>query len=247
MSQLVLHRGGRLVDRAELDHVELPPSTDTWFPLRHGHVLATVESTLGDAGFTVTRSQLALSRDDARFFGTLDLSTPIADGVTLTVGVRNSIDKTFPIGLCAGTRVFVCDNLAFSAEIYVAKKHTRFGGRRFQEGIAAAVGSLHQYQEVEAGRIAAFQGRELTEMEAAAYLLHAFEQNVLTTRSLPIAIREWRTPELASFEPRTKWSLFNAFTSALKDRQANPAQFAALTMRVYRLLDEQAALSALSA
>ena len=46
MSQLMLHRGARLVDRAGLDLVEAPPPTDTWFPLRHSQVLTTVVETL---------------------------------------------------------------------------------------------------------------------------------------------------------------------------------------------------------
>lgn len=246
MSQLMLHRGARIVERAELDQVEAPPPTNSWFPLRHGQVLSTVEETLGIAGFAITRSQFALSQDDARFFGTLDLATPIIDGVTMTVGVRNSTDKTFPIGLCAGNRVFVCDNLAFSAEIYVAKKHTRFGEQRFHEGIATAIGSLRQYQDVEARRIVDYRERELGETEAAACLLHGFEQGILTTRTLPQAIEEWRKPALEDFQPRTAWSLFNAFTSALKERQSNPAQFAALTMRVYRLLDRPIMADALA-
>ncbi len=240
MSQLILHRGASVVERADLDQVEAPPPTDTWFPLRHSQVLSTVEETLGDAGFVITRSNLALSQDKARFFGTLDLSTSIVEGVTMTVGVRNSTDKTFPIGLCAGNRVFVCDNLAFSAEIYVATKHTRFGQRRFHEGIATAVGSLQQYQQVEANRIVAYRERSVNETEAAACLLHAFERKILTTRTLQQVIDEWRKPVLDDFRPRTAWSLFNAFTNALKDRQSNPAQFAALTMGVYRLLDQSA-------
>lgn len=239
MSQLILHRGSRVVERAELDRVEAPPATDTWFPLRHSQVLSTVEQTLGDAGFAITRSQYGLSQDDSRFFGTLDLATAITEGVTLTVGVRNSTDKTFPIGMCAGSRVLVCDNLAFSAEILVVKKHTRHGQHRFHEGIATAVGSLREYQQVEAGRIGLYRERAVDETEAAACLLHAFEDGILTTRTLPLAIDEWRKPSVEEFQPRTAWSLFNAFTSALKDRQGNPAQFAALTMRVYRLLDQQ--------
>ena len=45
MSQLILHRGARPVERAELDQVEAPPPTGTWFPLRHSQVLSTVEET----------------------------------------------------------------------------------------------------------------------------------------------------------------------------------------------------------
>jgi len=39
-----------------------------------------------------------VSQDRHKFFGTLDLSTPVSDGVALAVGVRNSTDQTFPLG-----------------------------------------------------------------------------------------------------------------------------------------------------
>src|SRR5687768_1275796 len=126
-ANLCLHRGARIVDRNELDAVEAPPSTETWFPLRHGHVLDTVLATLQSSGFEIHNSQLSLTQDNARFFGTLDLSTTVAGGTTLAVGVRNSVDKTFPLGFCAGCRVFVCDNLAFRSELLVARKHTLNG------------------------------------------------------------------------------------------------------------------------
>jgi hypothetical protein len=237
---LILHKGARHIERDELDAVECPPPTETWFPLRHSQVLSTVERTLGDAGFTITRSQYGLSPDDSRFFGTLDLSAPIIEGVSLTVGVRNSTDKTFPIGMVAGSRVFVCDNLAFNSEIYVSKKHTRFGKERFEEGISQALTALTQFQQVEALRISHYRDTVLDEDHAAAALLHAFELGIVSTRSLPEAIDEWRHPTLAEFEPRTAWSLFNAFTSALKQRQANPAEFASLTMKLYGLIDREA-------
>lgn len=237
---LILHKGARPIERAELNLIEAPPPTDTWFPIRHGQVLETVERTLGNAGFEIRKAQYGISSDQARFFGTLDLATTITEGVSLCVGVRNSVDKTFPIGLTAGSRVFVCDNLAFNSDIYVSKKHTRFGKERFDEGISKALTALEQFRQVEALRIAHYRGTVLDEDEASATLLHAFEEGILSTRTLPEAINEWRHPTLDQFEPRTAWSLFNAFTEALKKRQANPAEFASLTMKLYGLIDRQA-------
>ena len=238
---LILHRGARPVERAELDLIEAPPATETWFPIRHSHVLETVEQTLGNAGFQISKAQYGISQDGARFFGTLDLTAPITEGVSLCVGVRNSVDKTFPIGLTAGSRVFVCDNLAFNSEIYVSKKHTRFGKERFDEGISHALTALGQFRQVEASRIAHYRDTVLDDDRASATLLRAFEEGILSTRSLPEAINEWRHPALEDFQPRTAWSLFNAFTAALKERASvSPAQFAALTMRLYGLIDQQA-------
>jgi hypothetical protein len=84
-------------------------------------VLSYAERALEESGYAVDRSSLALSRDDARFFGTLTLHTPLSDGVGLAVGLRSSLDKSISLQWCCGSRVFVCDNLAFSAETVVAR------------------------------------------------------------------------------------------------------------------------------
>src|SRR4029079_3093952 len=107
-----------------------------------GRVLDTALQTLGEAGYQVERTKLGVSHDGQRFFGTLDLVAPLATGVTLAVGLRNSVDKSFPMGFCAGSRVFVCDNLAFRSDLLVRRKHTTNGQARFSNDIAAAVGSL---------------------------------------------------------------------------------------------------------
>ncbi len=92
-------------------------------------------------GFTVQREQLTVTKEGKRFFGTLDLVSTLADGVTLSVGIRNSVDKSFPIGFCAGSRVLVCDNLAFHGELLVTRKHTKHGATRFGLDIDHAVES----------------------------------------------------------------------------------------------------------
>ena len=70
-------------------------------------------------------------RDGSRFFGTLDLASPLAERTSLCVGIRNSTDQSFPLGFVAGSRVFVCDNLAFRSELMVRRKHTLHGERDF--------------------------------------------------------------------------------------------------------------------
>lgn len=236
-STLILHRGARQVPRSELDAVVVPQPTATWFPIGHAQVLDATIQTLNNASFEVTRTSLALSRDDARFFATLDLLSPVAAGVNLAVGVRNSIDRSLPISFCAGSRVFVCDNLSFSSEIVVARKHTKFGEVRFNEAICQAVQSLNQYRELEAARIRRFQSTELSADEADALLLRAYEQQLVGAPALSRVIEEWRQPSYEEFQPRTLWSLFNSFTTVLGSRQrSSPQQFAALTIRLQDFL-----------
>src|ERR1700730_8762988 len=130
-SSLCLHAGARTVTREELSEYKAPPPEGRWYPVSHARVLETVKGTLHEAGYEVKKEILSLSQNGHRFFGTLDLGTSIASGVCLAVGVRNSTNKSFPLGFCAGERVFVCDNLAFSSELLVRRKHTRFGRDRF--------------------------------------------------------------------------------------------------------------------
>src|SRR5205823_14333777 len=116
-------------------------------------VLASVKETLRGAGYAVRSEKYALARSGARFFGVLDLETPLAEGVSLSVGVRNSVDKSFPLGFAAGSRVFCCDNLAFRAELLVRRKHTVNGMRAFGTAIGSAVASLVSFKEAEEQRI----------------------------------------------------------------------------------------------
>jgi hypothetical protein len=237
-SSLVTHCGARAVSREDLERVEAPPATGTWFPIKHSAVADAVSASLAAAGFEVRSTKFALSRGDARMFATMDLAAPMGSGVNLAVGVRNSTDKSFPLGFCAGARVFVCDNLAFRSELLVKRKHTRFGRDRFEEAICQAVRSLGQFKEQEANRILRLQHTALGDEAAESWILRGYEKGVVSHLLLPRVLKEWRQPSFEDFRPRTLWSLFNAFTAALGERQkSNPQQFAALTIRLAHLLD----------
>lgn len=237
-SVLVLHRGARSVSLDELREVHPPAPVGRWHPIAHARVVDVVTQAIGEAGYAVRRSQFGLTPDGHRCFGTLDLDSALAHGVGLSVGVRNSSDKSFPLGFCAGSRVFCCDNLAFRAELLVKRKHTRHGEQRFVAAIAGAVASLKAFREVEAERIERFARTEVSPDLADALILRAFERGMIGARELPRVIREWRSPAHAEFQPRTVWSLFNAFTGGLKERcLARPAEYAVQTMRLNGLLD----------
>jgi hypothetical protein len=244
-SSLVTHCGARLVSREQLEEIEAPPATDTWFPVKHATVIDTVQGTLREAGFVVKRAQFAISRGNARLFSTLDLETPLGDGAALAVGVRNSLDKSLPLGFCAGSRVFCCDNLAFQSDLIVHRRHTRFGQERFREAIAQAVGRLDTFRTAESLRIRLLQQTAVADQAAESLLLRSFEQQIVSHRMLARVIKEWREPSFEAFRPRTLWSLLNAFTTVLGDlQQRNPQRFVSLSMRLSALLgggtDEEA-------
>ena len=245
-TSLVAHCGGRIVTREELNAIEAPSPTATWFPVKHGLVIDTVTRLLGDAGFQINGVKYAVSRNDARMFAVVDLVAAVATGVNLAVGIRNSTDKSLPLGFVAGNHVFVCDNLCFRSELLVARKHTRFGSTRFEEAILLATKSLVQFQEVEYQRIKKLQNTLLPDVQADSILLNAYEEGIVSHRLLPRVIHEWRAPSFVDFTDRTAWSLLNAFTTVLGGRlESNPQKFAATTVALQSLFDKALSLTAL--
>jgi len=237
---LMLQDGGREITRDELNNLSCPSATRSWRPISHATVLDTALQTLTEAGYAVAKMRLGVSRERQRFFGTLDLTTALThDGaVTLAVGIRNSVDRSFPMSFCAGSRAFVCDNLAFHSDLIVKRKHTVNGAARFSADIARAVMSLNSFKEAEAQRIEWMQKTELKDVEAESLILRAcVERGLVAQRQLPLVYREWHEPEHEAFKPRTAWSLLNAFTAIFRELQTkNPADLAHRTMRLQALL-----------
>jgi hypothetical protein len=237
-SSLCLHAGGKLVTLEELREYRAPPPEGRWHPISHGTVLETVKETLCEAGYEVRSEKLALNGKGTRFFGTLDLATPIATGVTLAVGIRNSTDKSFPLGFCGGSHVFVCDNLAFRADLLVKRKHTVNGARNFQAAIAQAVTSLQEFKEMETTRVRRMQEREVSSDKADSLILRSYEKGIISALQLPLVLKEWQEPSFEEFKPRTIWSLFNAFTSVLRERATlYPSKYAVQTIRLSSMLE----------
>jgi hypothetical protein len=48
-------------------------------------------------------------------------------------------------------------------------------------------------------------------------MIEAVQANVLSASRLPKVIEAWDEPRHEEFEPRTAWSLFNAFTEVQKE------------------------------
>src|ERR1044072_2264407 len=162
-ANLILHAGAERVSRDDLAAVPCPEAEGRWRPVGHAVVRDFAATALVDAGYSIEKEDLGLSSDKAKFFGTFTLRAPLSPGVNLSVGIRSSIDKSISLQWCAGSRVFVCDNLAFSSEIVIARKHTTHGVTRYQEAICKAVKGLGDYGRVEADRISRMKSTEINE------------------------------------------------------------------------------------
>ena len=120
--------GSSLRAHAEIPDIALqqaftPEATRSHVPIPHHGLVDLVRYALTYHGHEVTEEHHGLTADGMRYFGIFSLKSKYGD-YTDTVGLRNSHDKRFPIGISMCARVFVCDNLSFMGEHVIKRKHT---------------------------------------------------------------------------------------------------------------------------
>lgn len=111
---------GEGVEYGALRELAVPEIT---VPIPHFSVVDLVSHALGYYDHQVTEPHFGITPDGARFFGVLCPKSEYT-GYTDTVGLRNSHEKRFPVGMSFGSKVFVCDNLAFVGDHVIKRKHT---------------------------------------------------------------------------------------------------------------------------
>lgn len=137
-AKLVAHCDtGRVTEGAVLC-VDPPPFTDTWHPFPHRDVLRVLETAVANAGHEVQSKEYSMNKTGSRMFGVWTFGNGADDerGYSLAMGFRNTMDKSFALGVCAGRRVFVCDNLAFNGEFVELRKHTSGLSFEVMQGVA---------------------------------------------------------------------------------------------------------------
>jgi hypothetical protein len=216
-ANLLLHCGAHAVDRLIITTVPTPEPTATWTPLPHLALIEEVEQVLNNNGLSVVNQAHSLTHDGLRYFGLMEIqNSVIHQDYAWVLGLRNSHDKTFPAGIVAGANVFVCDNLSFSGEIKIARKHTRFILRDLQFLTERAIGRLMERWHHQDERIGAYKGKNLSDSSAHDLIIRSTDVRACTPRLIPAILREWRNPRHKEFEARTLWTLFNSFTEVLK-------------------------------
>lgn len=241
VSNMILHCGAKAAGRDELELIKTPEPTATWHPIPHTVLIDEVKQALTGETISVVAEQHAIQNDGMNYFGILQVSNNSRqDDFAYVVGLRNSHVQKYPAGLVVGSRVFVCDNLAFSGEIQVARKHTRYIMRDLQGLVVKAVGFLAERWMDQETRIEAYKDYRLSEQRGHDLIIRALDARVITTTQIPRVLGEWREPKHPEFQERTAWSFFNSVTEVLKE--VSPFALAGRTQALHGLLDHQTGL-----
>jgi len=246
MANLMLHCGAQLAAPILITACPTPRPTKTWQPIPHGRLLGLTVDTLERNGLKVVNQAHALGRGGDRYFGLLEVRNgqPFED-YSLVVGLRNSHDQSYPAGLVIGSSVLVCDNLAFSGEVVLTRRHTVHIQRDLPQLVNRAVGQLGDLRHQQDQRIEAYKHTRLADAHAHDLFVRAVDSRVLPVTQLPYALKEFREPSHPEFlddGKRTAWTFFNAVTEVLKGRtlDALPRR----TQALHGLLDSACGLAA---
>lgn len=239
MSNLMLHAGAQRVELSQVMEARAPEPTETWFPISYGDLVGTAKESLTASGLSVVEEDYAFmsgkgdERDDAMFFGVLTLQGK--EDYALTLGLRSSYNQRFAAAIAAGSRVFVCDNMAFSGEVRINRKQTKFAYRDLVRMVMETMGRLGAMWKTQEQRFDAYKGWDLTDAQVHDILIRSLDAKVMATSYVSKVLEQWRKPAHDDFLPRTAWSLFNAYTEVFK--QTNPLDLTGRTTRLQGLLD----------
>jgi len=226
------------VERDYLANLQTPPpmgKRHAPYPF-HSFATDTVDA-IERAGFTIEQEDYAITKDEQRLFGLLNVSRPVVpDAPTfgvpalhkpqwnLLVGLRGTHDQSTSRGLCIGTHVMACSNLCFHGNLgNWSSKQTTNIAQRIPDMVADAVAGLG-----DAGRkltidFDAFNAKQITRETGDTVLLDIYRSGGFSASQMGRAVDDWDdcSVEEHTANGRNLWWLFNSATHALKPTGAN--------------------------
>jgi len=201
-------------------------------PIRHDVLISGFRQEAAARNLTIVREEFALGAKGAALFGVMDFErttttalVPVEAGQSgLSLGFRSANDLSLAVRAVAGARVFVCDNLVLSGEMFaISRKHT--DGLDLDDAIRVGFDKFSDQSERLTVQLEALNDRDLTIDDAKVLIFDLFNREILPVRLFADVNRFYfeQSGERPDCLPRTAWGLHNAITRAIKDLKPVPA------------------------
>ena len=222
---ICMHKGATRTTPTELAMLPTPqPAGPAHYPVDHARFVDLIDHLTQARGYGTNSRQYFLNREGAHLFGMYELVDKKTDYAPL-LAFRNSHDMAFAASIAIGLRVFVCDNLCFSGEILISRKHTKHIWDELPDLVACAMDESRGIRQKQDERIEVYKNYGLTEELAALLMLEAHSTGVLPAAKIKAAWLEFNTDPL-HYDPQdtttmSYWRLYNAITHQWRQ---SPAQ-----------------------
>ena len=187
-------------------------------PISHNLLIDKTRKHLDQGGFEVVDECHNLARDGKRYFGLFEVTHPSrenAERVTI-VGLRNAHDKCFPAGLCAGDAPFVCDNLIFTNQVKLARRHTKNILGELDQVISRTLGRLFDFWVGQDNRVDSYKAFDLNNPQVNDLVIRAYKAGAIPKTKIADVVDQWESSDHDAFRDRNMNSLYNAFTEVYK-------------------------------
>ena len=204
----------------ELSHIPVPKRTQTYTPLAHKDLVDFTEELSGKLlgnDWEKDGEKFGIAREGKQLFGYHSYKKLNSnEDTSLTIGFRNSYDKSMSAGFVMGERVLVCSNLMFVGEIKRMRKHTGEAGRAIRHLLYDLIDEGLEKRIDIRGEIELMKTQPLDNDKAWQLMGLLYGKDILTPRNLPVVKREWLKPS-QDHGVESLWRLYQACTFALKE------------------------------
>jgi len=226
------------IDSEALVGVQTPEGTKSHTPIPHHNLVKMTRQALDRAGLEIKEEEHALARGGLRYFGGFSLkgSDVNGDDRNIVLGLRNAHDKSFAASVAVGNQMMVCENLCFSSDIKLARRHTANILADLPRVLSSAVARVTSHWQDMGKRIEAYKE---TEVESASDLIvQLVDAKAFPARDIYKAVEEFRNPRHEEFKGGSLWTLYNSITENLKG--SDLAKLSDRTMRMQSIFDKMA-------
>lgn len=199
----------------------VPARTSSYTPIPHRTFLELLRYRLNERGFVINSQRMFSNETGSKLIGFYDVHNrrdeilPESD-MTMSIGFRNSYDKSMRVGLAAGGKVIICENGVIMGDMLLyVKKHTGSVDEEVSEKMDELINGLESSYAKLNVEVNIFKNYEITRTQKAELLGRIyFEEELLTPHQLSIVKREFKQSE--HFKGNTLWDLYNNITESLK-------------------------------
>jgi hypothetical protein len=194
--------------------VDVPNSTSSYVAISHGELVDLVKENIDKSGLIIKDEKIKTAKFGQQLFGTITVGANNVEQ-DMTIGFRNSYDKSITVGIVAGNRVIVCENLMFKGDFKVMRKHTGHVKSELEFLVANGVNTMNQQfvsiiADTEKMKQVQMTKRATAELIGRMYI----EEKLITSTQLNIIADQLTNSK--HFKDDSLWSLYNHTTEALK-------------------------------
>lgn len=225
MNKLLLHKGAQPATIDEVNSIPAPAHTNTWAPIAHGDYIQIVKDEIEAQGWGIQSQEYGLksgklNEDEvvgAKLFGIIELEPHKSDSeFSMCFGLRSSIDKSIPIGLFWGDSMFVCDNMMYSGEGELIKKHYPGNMAELTSQVADVVEDIDKKAKQRELTYEFYKSVHFTSDKFNDLAVRAMMKGVLPPSKMRELVNEWVNPRHKEFREPTLFNAMNAFTEIAK-------------------------------